>query len=712
MKSAPAPGAESARRRWALLSLLCWLCGATVLLAAPQRVQLDDGLVAVRSDQQMLFVEAEPSAGEGLLAFARRVSGDPLLAPAIAAANGGLKKLEVGRRYRVPVELLVPELRWRVTRALFPDDRPEHNGWRHLVKPANGREPEVLWRISTWFTGRGENFAAIRAFNGLRDEPQPGTAVLIPAGLLLAEFRGALPPPPRPAPPPPAAPPPVVAAAAQPRTPPVVADARPVTPSIAIASPPRTPSSGDSPGERIALEPDGEIADLAPTATPLPVHTVRRDRAVVLTNTQPVPETPSVPSPAVAAPAPAPAAVDPTPQAVVTNPATSGGAYHLRFDRDAAGEYAVYALEPGEALYSSVVVRFTGRIHADDVNALAAEIAERSGIVDVTDIPVGYPVKVPLDLMQPEFLLPTHPRRQEYEASMLASARFRNQVEAVDLEGITVVLDAGHGGRDVGASLGGVWESLYVYDVMVRVRKLLDEYTAAKVVATTRDGKEWKIEDKDVLAFSRGHAVLTTPPYPIADSKVGVNLRWYLANSVERQARKGGAGDKMVFVSIHADSLHPSLRGAMAYIPEASLSGAAPARSGGEYSSRREVREAGRFQPSRKDLQRYEGLSRDLAEHVIAAFRDENLPVHPFKPVREKIIRGRRAYVPAVLRYNAVPAKILLEVSNLANAEDRALLQTRSHRQKMAEAVVQGILSYYAPSKAAKPGTQQAKARR
>lgn len=638
-------------KRWQLPALLCWLAGAAAAVdavAAPQRVRLEEGLVAVRTDQQLLFVEAEPRPGEGLLSFARRVSGDQLLAPAIAAANGGLKQLEAGRRYRVPVELVVPELRWRAVRALFPDDRAEHNGWRHLVMPPNGREPELLWRIAAWFTGRGENFAAIRAFNGLRDEPAPGTAVMIPAELLSAEFRGALPPP----------------------------------PPIRVATAPSVPSA--------------------------PVQTVRRGEAVVVTNTGAAPE----PAPEPAGLTPAPATAEPTAQAMVDNPATTGSAYHLRFDRDAAGEYAVYALEPGEALYSSVVVRFTGRIHAEDVNALAAEIAARSGIVDVTDIPIGYPVRVPLDLVQPEFLLPTHPRRLEYEASLLASARFRNQVEAVDLAGITVVLDAGHGGRDVGASLGGVWESLYVYDVMVRVRKLLAEYTAAKVVATTRDGGDWKVEDKDVLGFSRGHAVLTTPPYPIEDSKVGVNLRWYLANSVERQVRKGAGADKVVFVSIHADSLHPSLRGAMAYIPDASLSGAAPARSGGEYSARREVREAGRFQPSRKDLQRYEGLSRDLAEHMIAAFRDENLPVHPFKPVREKIIRGRRAYVPAVLRYNAVPAKILLEISNLANAEDRALLQTRSHRQKMAEAVVRGILSYYAPAKANKPSGQQAKARR
>jgi N-acetylmuramoyl-L-alanine amidase len=244
-----------------------------------------------------------------------------------------------------------------------------------------------------------------------------------------------------------------------------------------------------------------------------------------------------------------------------------------------------------------------------------------------------------------------------------------------------------------------VWESLYVYDVMLRVRQLLESYSAARVVPLVRDGKEFRIEDKDVLAFSRGHAVLTTPPYAIADSKIGVNLRWHLANSVHRRAMKGGADPaKVVFISLHADSLHPSLRGAMAYVPEASLSGAAPANRGGEYASRKEVRDAGRYAPSRRELQRSEGLSRDLANHLIAAFRDQGLAVHPFKPVREKVIRNRRQWVPAVLRYNAVPAKILFEICNLANSEDRKLLQTRSYRHKVAEAIVHGILGYYSPA--------------
>ena len=77
-----------------------------------------------------------------------------------------------------------------------------------------------------------------------------------------------------------------------------------------------------------------------------------------------------------------------------------------------------------------------------------------------------------------------------------------------------------------------------------------------------------------MLPFSRGHAVLTTPPYPIEDARVGVNLRWYLANSVYRRAvQAGNDPQKVVFLSIHADSLHPSLRGAMAYIPAAELAG-------------------------------------------------------------------------------------------------------------------------------------------
>lgn len=370
--------------------------------------------------------------------------------------------------------------------------------------------------------------------------------------------------------------------------------------------------------------------------------------------------------------------------------------YHLTYGMDGEGEYAVYRLRPGEALYSSVVVRFTGRVHAQDVNQLASEIAQRSGVVDVTDIPIGYRVKIPFDVLQPEFLPEGHPRRLEYEASLRASAQFSNQVKARGLAGITVVLDAGHGGADSGAAMGGVWESTYVYDIALRVKRLLETQTAAKVVVTTRDGSDFKVQESDVLPFSRRHAVLTTPPYAIEDARVGTNLRWYLANSVYRKTVKESRDpQKVVFLSIHADSLHPSLRGAMAYIPSAEERGGSYGKSGAVYTSRREVQEAPHVSFPWQQRVESEGLSRELAKQVIAAFHAKGLPVHPFKPVRDKIIRNKSAWVPAVLRYNSVPAKMLLEVCNLANGEDRRLIQTRAWRQKVSEAVVKGLLAYY-----------------
>jgi N-acetylmuramoyl-L-alanine amidase len=382
--------------------------------------------------------------------------------------------------------------------------------------------------------------------------------------------------------------------------------------------------------------------------------------------------------------------------------------YHLDYVTDATGEYAVYRLRPGEALYSSVVVRFTGRVYANDVNAFAAELAQLNGIPDVTDIRIGHRIRIPFDELLPEFLPEGHPKRVEYEASLRASTQFSNQVRAKGLAGITVILDAGHGGQDSGATMGGVWESTHVYDIAVRVKRLLEAHTAAEVVITTRDGSAWRIQDSDVLPFSRGHAVLTTPPYPITDARVGVNLRWYLANSVYRRVTSHADPQKVVFLSIHADSLHPSLRGAMAYLPAADLVGGSFGRSGGVYASRKEVQEAQTVSFSRDQRVESEGLSRELAKQIIASFSGLDLPVHPFKPVRDKIIRNNGTWVPAVLRYNSVPAKILLEVCNLANEQDRRLVQTRAWRQKVAEAVVQGLLAYYGQD-ADIPGLQVAK---
>jgi N-acetylmuramoyl-L-alanine amidase len=408
----------------------------------------------------------------------------------------------------------------------------------------------------------------------------------------------------------------------------------------------------------------------------------------------------------VSAPAPPPGSVPPRvpaepvvpPSLPAPAPPPATAESPLQFGEDETGRFALYRLRGGEALYSAVVVRFTGRDHADDVNALAAEIAKRSGIADVTDISIGHPIKIPLDLLLPEHLPAGDPRRLEWEVEQRLAEQFRNPVKAKGLEGVTVILDAGHGGADVGASRADVWESLYVYDVVLRVRRALGERTRAQVLATTRDGAEFKLVERDKLPPSRGHTVLTTPPYPIGDATVGVHLRWYLANSLFRQHARNGASDRVVFVSIHADSLHPSLRGATVYIADASATVSGYGRSGPTFSSRKEYREQPRVTFSLRERQKSEGRSHDLAQKIIAGFREHTLAVHPFQPVRNRIFRGRRPWVPAVLRYNAVPAKMLLEICNLSNDEDRRLLQQSAFRETIAAAIVDGILRYFGES--------------
>jgi len=51
--------------------------------------------------------------------------------------------------------------------------------------------------------------------------------------------------------------------------------------------------------------------------------------------------------------------------------------------------------------------------------------------------------------------------------------------------------------------------------------------------------------------------------------------------------------------------------------------------------------------------------------------------------------------VPAVLRYNRIPNRVLLEIANLGNEEDRALTVTRAFRRRVADAIVAGLLDFF-----------------
>ncbi len=387
-------------------------------------------------------------------------------------------------------------------------------------------------------------------------------------------------------------------------------------------------------------------------------------------------------------------------------PGTTSDDGSLVYGSDARGPFAGYRLKPGEALYSAVILRYTGRTSPEDVESLARTIAARSDVRDVTGIPAGWLVKIPLDLLDPEFLPDTDARRKSIEKAKAAMERelaARPPTKATrGLEGVVVILDPGHGGMDPGTMNHALREHDYVFDVASRLRRELETRTGAKVFLTLDGpGKVSAPSRGDALEPNRKRAVQTTPPFLAEDSgesSIAVNLRWYLANSLFRKLVKSGTNpDKIVFLSLHADARHKSLRGAMVYVPGAAYRKGTMGYSSSTYQRFKEVREQPRVSFSSNDRVRSEAVSRKLASAVVKSLKRASLPTQPFQPIRDRVIRGREVWLPAVLRGNAVPTKLLIEVVNLSNAEDAALLGRASERERLAKALAAALSDHFGP---------------
>lgn len=609
--------------------------------STPVVATLSDGARVVWQRGEDPELRALPLAGEGWYRVARRLTGDGRTVAALRQANPNLKVPLRDVRVRVPWALLSPKLKVAALRALFPDDRRTAEGWRHRVRAPWGGDGESWLELARWWCGDERVYAELRDANPyLSLFTAAGDELLIPAHLLLPVIR-ALPveeasPTPTPVPPTPTPVPPTPT--------PVPPTAIPVP---SIAAPAATPTVAGSPAPTVApVVPTGEV--------------VRRGA---------------------------------TPAAVVGSAAV---ARQPRGELEYLDAVAVYRLKAGEALYSAVVVRFTGQLHAADVNATAAELAKLSGITDVTDIPIGFPIRIPFEILLPEFLPADHPRRREWERSQDEVAAIRRAIRARNLDGIHVILDAGHGGVDTGAIVKGVWESTYAYDVMDRVRRVLERDTRATVWTTVASERSPRELEMDVLPARRRQRLLVNPPFDLSDSTIGVQLRWVLGNAILRrlQAQRVDA-EQVAFVSIHADSLHPSVRGLMVYVPGRAhrplVGSALPAGH-----ACRELKEIARPRFSGRYLARSEALSRQLARAVVASARRADIPVHPWEPVRPVVVRRESRWVPAVLRNSEAPSALLIEICNLANDEDRAQVLSWRFRDKLAHAIVAGLAEGFA----------------
>lgn len=605
-------------RRWVCAALLAAFPSAAISQTIIATTRVTPELRASLTSDYTIEVAVTPHDGDAWTRLAKRLTGDAENWRAIVRYNDGRDALRSDVHVRVPLPLLRPQLQRQILTTLFPADALTEKGWKHVVVGSPGAEGESLWSIAEWFTGSGNNYAAIRKANPHQALfTHTGDVILIPKRLLTAAFDG-----------------------------------------------------------------EGEEPNASKTAE------VRKPED------DPIEHAPADAS---------------SPDVAVES--LTAGPPSLTYVSRAPEPYAVYRLQKGEALYSSVVIRFTGRVYADDVSDAVERVVKFNDIEDVAKIPAGYAVKIPMSLLSPEYLPPDDPSHVAADVARRESARAAKRTRASGLAGVHVILDAGHGGRDAGTTHDGMWESRYVYDVMCRLMKILKTRSAAAVTTTTRSKSlGYRISDHDVLGDCNDQAVLTSPPYDLDDPVVGVHLRWYLANSIFLHARNHHIPkQKVVFISIHADSLHPSLRGAMAYIPAERFVTGSYQKSDPIYLARAEVREHPVVRHSEEESLAAEGLSRDLAESIMDAFTADHLLVHPFDAVRDDVVRDGREWVPAIIRYNLVPTRMLIEVCNLGNRHDRELMRTRKYRQQLAQAMFEGLVNFYKDQDSSETVTTAAK---
>ncbi len=370
----------------------------------------------------------------------------------------------------------------------------------------------------------------------------------------------------------------------------------------------------------------------------------------------------------------------------------------LAYAEDAQGRYAVYRLRKGEALYSSVVMRFTERVSPREVNELAAVIARRSGIADLRTIPPGQLVKIPLEFLADPFQ-PEGTRALAEDREMREEVRRTPRIDAGPrLKGVRIILDPGHGGVDRGASGAQVWESDFVFDIAMRVLRILQQDTDAQVSSTVRYPRIGLVPRDRIAVPSREAEVLTTPPFANdgdSPSAVSVHLRWVLANDLVKAFGRKGDPQKTLFLSFHADSLHPSSRGAMVYVPGAPYVPARFALGARRGAAVAEMKRGSQVAFSLRERLQGEARSRQFAEVLLRTFQRERIPVHANRPIRNVIHRDGRTFVPAVIRHSTAATKVLLEVLNLQNDEDADNLRDPAFRERYAEAVVKGIQAYY-----------------
>ena len=213
-----------------------------------------------------------------------------------------------------------------------------------------------------------------------------------------------------------------------------------------------------------------------------------------------------------------------------------------------------------------------------------------------------------------------------------------------------IVIDAGHGGRDPGAQGPGYTEANLTLDIALRLERLLAKEPGVEVVLTRRTDEYVALQERTAIANREG-----------AD----------------------------LFVSIHANaSRNRTARGVESYLLNFASTPEAAAVAARENAS------STLTMSHLNDLVKQIALnskldeSRDLARHVQTAM------VRKLRASNQQVRDLGVKQAPFVVLVGASMPSVLVEVSFLTHTQEGRLLGTGAYRQRIAEALLDGVRRY------------------
>jgi N-acetylmuramoyl-L-alanine amidase len=213
-----------------------------------------------------------------------------------------------------------------------------------------------------------------------------------------------------------------------------------------------------------------------------------------------------------------------------------------------------------------------------------------------------------------------------------------------------IVIDAGHGGHDPGAAAFGVSEAELVLDVALRLEKLLQQRPGFETVLTRRTDEYVTLEERTEIA-NRESADL--------------------------------------FLSIHANaSANATAGGVETYFLNFALNRQA------EAVAARENAASGRNMSSLPGIVKAITLNSKLNESRDFAGIVQQSMVRGLRPSNKTLKDLGVKQAPFMVLIGAAMPSVLAEISFVTNRPEARLLKTSAYRQKIAEALLAGILRY------------------